>query len=180
MLHAAGSVSNWWSFSTTLPYAFGFKPSDAGLPSYVSDYCGSWCYLPLMNVGGYSQNGISGTPNPIYNRFYDYNADVYHDRGPNGNYNPGTLGLSWASFMAGLPTSASLSNNASYLASNQFFAGFLQDTWRVTPKLTLTLSLRAEWENGAKGKYADFISGFDPNRKSTRLNSSHLVISYAV
>jgi len=27
----------------------------------------------------------------------------------------------------------------------------------------LTLSLRAEWENGAKGKYADFISGFDPN-----------------
>lgn len=203
MLHAAGSVSNWWSFSTTLPYAFGFKPSDAGLPTYVNDYCGSWCYLPLMNVGGYSQNGISGTPNPIYNRFYDYNADVYHNRGnhqfragadfrqqtrsnhagnsdgtygfgntyfrqyddsgPNGNYNPGTLGLSWASFMAGLPTSASLSNNASYLASNQFFAAFLQDTWRVTPKLTLTLSLRAEWENGAKGKYADFISGFDPN-----------------
>jgi|GEM_PF-251037 len=203
MLHAAASVSNWWSFSTTLPYAFGFKPSDGGLPTYVNDYCGSSCYLPLMNVGGYSQNGISGTPNPIYNRFYDYNADVYHNRGnhqfragvdfrqqtrsnhagnsdgtygfgntyfrqyddggPNGNYNPGTLGLSWASFMAGLPTSASASNNASYLASNQFFAGFLQDTWRVTPKLTLTLSLRAEWENGAKGKYADFISGFDPN-----------------
>jgi len=34
-----------------------------------------------MNVGGYSQNGIAGTPNPIYNRFYDYNADVYHNRG---------------------------------------------------------------------------------------------------
>jgi hypothetical protein len=203
MLHAATSVSNWWSFSTTLPYAFGFTPSDAGLPSYVADYCGSWCYLPLMNVGGYSQNGISGTPNPIYNRFYDYNGDVYHNRGnhqiragvdfrqqtrsnhagnsdgtygfgntyfrqyddggPNGNYNPGTLGLSWASFMMGLPTSASASNNASYLASNQFFAAFLQDTWRATPKLTVTLSLRAEWENGAKGKYADFISGFDPN-----------------
>ena len=203
MLHAAASVSNWWSFSTTLPYAFGFKPSDAGLPTYVNDYCGGLCYLPLMNVSGYSQNGISGTPNPIYNRFYDYNADVYHNRGnhqfragldfrqqtrsnhagnsdgtygfgntyfrqyddggPNGTYNPGTLGLSWASFMTGLPTSASVSNNASYLASNQFFAGFLQDTWRVTPKLTLTLSLRAEWENGAKGKYADFISGFDPN-----------------
>jgi hypothetical protein len=203
MLHAATSVSNWWSFSTTLPYAFGFKPSDAGLPTYVNDNCGNLCYLPLMNVGGYSQNGISGTPNPIYNRFYDYNGDVYHNRGnhqfragvdfrqqtrsnhagqndgtygfgntyfrqyddggPAGNYNPGTLGLSWASFMTGLPTSASLSNNASYVASNQFFAAFVQDTWRVSPKFTLTLSLRAEWENGAKGKYADFISGFDPN-----------------
>jgi hypothetical protein len=207
MLHAATSVSNWWSFSTTLPYAFGFKPSDAGLPSYLNEYCGNWCYLPLMNVGGsaggYSQNGISGTPNPVYNRFYDYNADVYHNRGnhqfragvdfrqqtrsnhagnsdgtygfgntyfrqyddggPNGNYNPGLLGLSWASFMMGLPTSASVSNNASYLASNQFFAAFLQDTWRATPKLTLTFSLRSEWENGAKGKYPDFIAGFDPN-----------------
>ena len=83
-----------------------------------------------------------GTPDPQYNRFYDYNGDVYHNRGnhqfrvgadfrqqtrsihdgnndgtytfgntyfrqyddggPNGNYNPGTLGLSWASFMTGL------------------------------------------------------------------------------
>ncbi len=203
MLHAAGSVSNWWSFSTTLPYAFGFKPSDAGLPKYVDDYCGNWCYLPLMNVGGYSQNGISGTPNPIYNRFYDYNGDVYHNRGnhqlragfdfrqqtrsshagnsdgtygfgnnyfrqyddggPNGNYNPGTLGLSWASFMMGLPTSASVSNNASFLTSNQFWAAFLQDTWRVSPKFTLTLSLRTEWENGAKGSHNDFIVGWDPN-----------------
>ena len=203
ILHAATSVSNWLSFATTLPYAFGFKPSDGGLPTYLNNYCGSWCYLPLMNVGGYSQNGISGTPNPIYNRFYDYNGDVYHNRGnhqfsagvdfrqqtrsshasnsdgtygfgnnyfrqyddggPNGNYTPATLGLSWASFMTGLPTSASLSNNASYLASNQFWGAFIQDTWRVTPKFTLTLSLRAEWENGAKGKYPDFISGFDPN-----------------
>jgi len=203
MLHAATSVSNWWSFSTTYPYAFGFKPSDAGLPTYVNDACGNLCYLPLMNVGGYSQNGIAGTPNPIYNRFYDYNGDVYYirgnhqiragvdfrqqtrsnhagqndgtygfgntyfrqydDGGPNGNYNPATLGLSWASFMMGLPTSASISNNASYMVSNQFWAGFVQDTWRVSPKLTLTLSLRAEWENGAKGKHADFISGFDPN-----------------
>lgn len=202
MLHAAASVSNWWSFSTTYPYAFQYKPSDMGLPSYLDGYCGNWCYIPLMNVGGYSQNGISGTPNPVYNRFYDYNADVYHNRGnhqfragfdfrqqtrsnhagnsdgtygfgntyfrqyddggPNGNYTPGTLGLSWASFMMGLPTSASLSNNASYLASNQFAAAFVQDTWRVNPRFTLTLSLRAEWENGAKGKYNDWIAGWNP------------------
>jgi len=203
LLHAAGSASNWMSYTTTLPYAFQFKPSDAGLPSYIDSYCGSWCYLPQMNVSGYSTNGISGTPNPQYNRFYDYNGDVYKnhgnhefrfggdfrqetrvshagnsdgtygfgntyfrqydDGGPNGNYNPATLGLSWASFMMGLPTSASLSNNASYTVSNQFMAYFAQDTWRVTPRFTLTLSLRAEWENGAKGHQNDWISGWDPN-----------------
>ena len=202
MFHALGSVSNWVSWSTTLPYAFGFKPSDAGLPTSMDAYCGSWCYLPLMNVSGYAQNGISGTINPIYNRFYDYNADVYHNHGnhalragadfrqetrsnhagnsdgtfgfnntyfrqydnggASGNYNPATLGLSWASFMMGLPTSASASNNASYLVSNQFVAGFIQDTWRASPKLTVTLSLRGEWENGAKGKYDNWIVGWNP------------------
>jgi len=202
LLHAAAAVSNWDSYSTTLPYASGFKPSDAGLPTYMNSYCGSWCYLPMMNISGYATNGISGTPGPQYNRFYDYNGDVYHyvgkhefrlgadfrqetrsihngnsdgtygfgntyfrqydDAGPNGNYNPATLGLSWASFMTGLPTSASVSNNASYLVSNQFAAWFAQDTWRVTPRLTLTLSLRAEWENGAKGAHDNWISGFNP------------------
>jgi hypothetical protein len=202
ILHAAGSVSNWMSYTTTYPYAFQFKPSDAGLPTYIDSYCGNQCYLPQMNVSGYSTNGISGTPGPQYNRYYDYNADVYHnhgnhqfrfggdfrqetrsihngnndgsytfgntyfrqydDAGPNGNYNPATLGLSWASFMTGLPTSATISNNASYLVSNQFAAGFAQDTWRVNPKFTLTLSLRAEWENGAKGSLNNWISGWDP------------------
>ena len=33
LLHASGSVSNWMSYTTTLPYAFQFKPSDAGLPT---------------------------------------------------------------------------------------------------------------------------------------------------
>jgi hypothetical protein len=207
MLHASGSVSNWMSYSTTYPYVFGFKPSDAGLPSYVDSQCGTWCYLPYMNLtgnnnGAYSQNGISGTPNPQYNRFYDYNGDVYHNRGnhqfragvdfrqqtrvnhagnsdgtysfnntyfrqyddggPNGNYTPAQLGLTWADFMMGLPTGASVSNNASYTVSNQFWAWFAQDTWRVNPRLTLTLSLRAEWENGAKGHQNDYIVGWNP------------------
>ncbi len=203
MVHVAGSVTNWMSYTTTLPYAFGFKPSDAGLPTYLNDYCGNWCYLPLMNVSGYSTNGIGGTPGPQYNRFYDYYGDVYHNRGnhqfhfgadfrqetrsihngnndgqytfgntyfrqyddggPNGNYNPATLGLSWASFMMGLPTGDTISNNASYSVSNQFAAWYAQDTWRIRPNLTLTLTLRAEWENGAKGHQNDYIVGWNPN-----------------
>ena len=202
ILHGSSAVSNWVSMPTIYPYVFGFKPSDAGLPSYIDGQCGNWCYLPLMNVGGYSTNGISGTANPAYNRFYDYNGDVYHnwrdhqfrfggnfrqqtrvqyaqnvdgtfgfgnnyfrqyeDAGPNGTYNPATLGLSWASFMMGMPTSATLSHNANYTVSNQFVAFFGQDTWRLSPKLTLTLSLRAEWENGPKGHQNDYIVGWNP------------------
>src|SRR5260370_436647 len=201
LLHAASSVSNWMSYSTTLPYAFQFKPSDAGLPSYLDGYCGNLCYLPQMNIGGYATNGISGTIAPQYNRFFDYNADVYHNRGnhqfragadfrqqtrsvhngnsdgtygfgntyfrqyddvgPNGNYKAPPLGLSWASFMTGRPTSASLSNHASYMTSDQVAAWFVQDTWRVKPRFTFTLSLRAGWENGAKGTHDNWISGWN-------------------
>ncbi len=202
MLHAAGSVSNWMTAPTTYAFPFTIKPSGVGLPSYIDDYCGSWCYIPLMDVTGYSRNGLNQTPNPQYSRFYDYNADVYHNRGnhqfragadfrqqtrsqhagnsdgtygfnntyfrqyddggPDGNYRPATLGLSWASFMTGLPTSASATNNASYTIANQFLGTFIQDTWRVKPRLTLTLSLRAEWENGAKGTHDDWMAAWNP------------------
>ena len=202
IIHAAGSVSNWDSYSTTLPYVFGFKPSDAGLPTYLDANCGSSCYLPYMSISGYSQNGISGPPGPQYNRFFDYNADVYHNRGNHqfrfgadlrqetrsvhnanndgsytfgnqffrqyddsgaaGTYNPATLGLSWASFEMGLPTAINISANTSYAVSNQFAALFAQDTWRVNPRLTLTLSIRAEFENGAGNHLNNWITGFNP------------------
>ena len=202
IFHASGAVSNWMSYTTTLPYAFQFKPSTAGLPTYLDDYCGNNCYLPYTTVSGYSANGIQGPPGPQYNRFYDYNADMYHNVGkhqfrfgadfrqetrsvhnPNndgtygfgntyfrqcddgcasGTYTPATLGLSWASFEMGLPTSASIALNQSYEVSNQFAAGFAEDTWRVSDKLTLTLALRAEWENGARNKQDNWITGFNP------------------
>jgi hypothetical protein len=63
--------------------------------------------------------------------------------------------------MMGLPTGASVSNNASFLVSNQFAAAFLQDKWRATNRLTITLALRAEFENGAKDKWPNFISGWN-------------------
>jgi hypothetical protein len=203
ILHAAASVSNWDSLNTTLPFAFGTKPSDVGLPSYVDQRCGSSCYLPLMVVNGYSINGIGGVPSPVYNRFWTYNGDVYHNRGnhsfragvdirqqvrsnhagnndgqytfsntyfrqcedgcASGTYSPATIGLSWASFMMGLPSGINYSGNDSYIESDPYYAWFVQDTWRVTPRLTLTLSLRGEVELGAKLRYNNWISAYDPN-----------------
>jgi hypothetical protein len=54
-----------------------------------------------------------------------------------------------------------MSDNASYLVDNPFAAAFLQDTWRVSPKLTLTLAIRSEFENGAKGSNNNWIVGWN-------------------
>src|SRR5260370_13836433 len=162
-----------------------------------------------MTITGYSQNGLSGIPQPIYNRFNTVNADVYHNRGnhsfragldfrqqirsihagnTDGTYNfnntffrkcddscgdnlysAGGIGLSWASFMMGLPSAnggtaaINISGNDSSYVQNPYYAWFAQDTWRVTPKLTLTLSLRMEFEQGATERYNRLIIDFDKN-----------------
>ena len=154
VLHAAFSVSNWVSLASVGATPFQFKPSDVGLPAYMDAKCAlTQCYLPLMNISGYAQNGISGIPNPIYNRFNTENFDLYHNRGKhslrfgldirqqirsihagnndgqygfgntyfrqcddacaNGQYTAGGIGLSWASFMMGLPNSINISGNDS-------------------------------------------------------------------
>jgi hypothetical protein len=200
MFHAAASISNWDSASSVANTPFNYKPSDVGLPTYLDQKCGNWCYLPQMNISGYSTNGIGGYPAPTYNRFIGYNADLYHNRGNHslragldirsqvrsahagnndgqytfGNnyfrryddagtsgYSAGGIGLSWASFMMGMPTSMTISNNDSNIVSNPYYAWFVQDTWRVNKKLTLTLSLRSEYETGATERFNRYIVDYD-------------------
>jgi len=52
------------------------------------------------------------------------------------------LGL--ATFLLGVPYSGSIDNNASYYISRPYYAGYVQDTWRVTNNLTLDIGLRYE------------------------------------
>lgn len=79
------------------------------------------------------------------------------------NFTPaGDLGLGWAAFMMGLPSGMSIATNDTYAMSNPYYAWFAQDLWRVTPKLSLTLGLRMEYELGRKERYSRVIGWFDP------------------
>src|SRR5437762_7218670 len=66
----------------------------------------------------------------------------------------------------------------------RYHAMYFQDDWRVAPHLTLNLGLRYEFNQPTLNqdyKCADFDPTLpNPDRKSTRLNSSHRCISYAV
>jgi len=51
-------------------------------------------------------------------------------------------GVGLASFLLGLGTGGSMSHEPSAASSSKYFAGYFQDDWKLTPKLTLNLGLR--------------------------------------
>jgi acylphosphatase len=73
------------------------------------------------------------------------------------------LGLSWAAFILGIPSGASIATNDTYATHTPYYGWFFQDNWRVTPKLTLNLGLRMEFERGATERYNRMVGNFDPN-----------------
>ena len=77
---------------------------------------------------------------------------------------PSNLGLSLASFMLGLPSSASINNTAPSSYSNYWTGAFGQDTWRLG-RFTVTAGLRFEYETGVRETDDHMIVGWDPNAR---------------
>lgn len=72
------------------------------------------------------------------------------------------LGLSWATFLLGMPTGMSTDTNDTFALMNPYYGWYGQDTWRVSRKLTLTLGLRMEYELGPTERYNRSLTYFDP------------------
>src|SRR5204862_6761064 len=73
-------------------------------------------------------------------------------------------GRDLAAFLLGIPTANSnslIDNPTSYNVRTNYHAVFVQDDWRVTPKLTLNLGLRYEVEGGIFDSQDRLVTGFD-------------------
>jgi Carboxypeptidase regulatory-like domain len=104
----------------------------------------------------------------------NYNAGRFSFTGaytaPASNSNAATvsaIGRDLASFLLGLPASGSIDTTpAQYDVYSNYHSFFIQDDWRVTPKLTLNLGLRYELESGLREDQGRFITGFDTTTAS--------------
>lgn len=75
----------------------------------------------------------------------------------------GSIGLSWAAFMLGLPDSPNVAYNDTYATSNPVYSGYIHDDWRISPKLTINLGLRFEYELGPTERFNRGLGTFVSN-----------------
>ena len=72
------------------------------------------------------------------------------------------VGSSMAAFLLGLPNGGNVNNNADAFYSQRFWGTYLQDDWRLTPKLTLNLGLRYDLERPVTERYNRMATNYDP------------------
>lgn len=67
------------------------------------------------------------------------------------------------SFLLGLPSSGSISQNATAFWTQPFAGAYVQDDWRVRPNLTLDLGLRWDIQLNLTERHNRYFTRFDPN-----------------
>jgi len=74
-----------------------------------------------------------------------------------------TSGTGMASLLLGLPASGSFGYNSARSLQNHYFAGYIQNDWKVSRRLTINLGLRWELETPYTERYNRISYAFDSN-----------------
>ncbi len=83
-----------------------------------------------------------------------------YTNGPADNSPVAPLGQEYASFLLGIP-SGQMTRSASFATENTYYAGFIQDDWKLTKRLAINLGLRYENESPMTERYNRAVRGFD-------------------
>jgi hypothetical protein len=92
-----------------------------------------------------------------------FNFDGTWTRGPldNSPTAPQLVGQSFASFLLGLPSSGSVNRPAGYDERSTTWGFYLQDDWKIGPRVTLNLGVRYEVETALTELQNRSVRGFD-------------------
>jgi len=75
----------------------------------------------------------------------------------------GNLAHQWAAFIMGMSNSMTIATTDSFALHNPSFGVYIHDNYRLTPRLTLNVGLRLEYERGQTERYNRLIGQFVPN-----------------
>ncbi len=83
-------------------------------------------------------------------------------QGPDPTRASTTAGYGYASFLLGTPAGGTTALSPAIAAQYQYYAGYVQDTFRATPRLTLNLGLRYEYSAPRTDRFNQ-LTNFDVN-----------------
>ncbi|MCI0626758.1 MAG: TonB-dependent receptor [Acidobacteria bacterium] len=95
---------------------------------------------------------------------FSFNS-VFTRSDPFTNTSSDTSGTAMASLLLGLPAGGSLGFVSPVSLQNHYLALFVQNDWKITPRLTLNLGLRYDLETPFTERYNRISYGFDPQAK---------------
>jgi hypothetical protein len=101
---------------------------------------------------------VTGSPGNTSGRF-EFRNSLF--RKTSATTGVGTLGIEWAAFMLGIPSSMSADTNDSSYITTPYQAVYLQDNFRVSSKLTLNLGLRMEYEGSIRERFDRGLRDFN-------------------
>lgn len=90
-----------------------------------------------------------------------FNFDRTYTQGPDPSVTAINSGHGFASFLLGIPLSGSLETTPRMYLFQRYNAGYFQDDWRISNRLTLNLGLRYEYTSPYGEKFGQ-IGYFDP------------------
>ncbi|PYV15262.1 MAG: hypothetical protein DMG07_10220, partial [Acidobacteria bacterium] len=111
--------------------------------SHTLKFGGEWRIDTFNNL---ANNGATGTYN-----FAAAQTGLPSTEGQ--NLQGGTIGYGYASFLLGLVSTASINNPTAVGFRRTGWSGFVQDSWKLTPKLTLELGLRYDLQRALHALY---------------------------
>jgi Carboxypeptidase regulatory-like domain/TonB dependent receptor len=82
-----------------------------------------------------------------------------------------TTGFSIASLLLGLPSGGDITEDEKTISTSQYWAFYGQDDWKVSPKLTLNIGLRYDFDTPHE-EYRNQLTYWDPNAPSPLRSSA--------